>query len=250
NTSASEWLGIHPIDDLVQSTNPWQGYLQNCNVSPEFMTKFCPMTPERYLERPYLYNPDNPLHQRAAMTLNQLHGNARVTLADAFEMALSTQVYNADLWQERLASAWEKADGARRADEQTAKLCDLVLRWNRRADADSTGAIAYRFWKEQLGEKVRLSDRAGREPPKDVSNEQLLRALTAGASQLHKLWGRLDVQYGEVYHVGREGGKKSWPVGGGSLPGLATPRAISFQPNGDGKTFLGRGGQTSTQVVQ
>src|SRR5262249_28697606 len=35
STSASEWQGIHPFADLIQSTNPWQGYLQNCNVSPE-----------------------------------------------------------------------------------------------------------------------------------------------------------------------------------------------------------------------
>jgi hypothetical protein len=31
---------------------------------------------------------------------------------------------------------------------------------------------------------------------------------------------------------------------------MATPRAISFDPAPDGKTLLGRGGQTSTQVVQ
>src|SRR5262249_8234377 len=43
STSASEWLGIHGIDDLVQSANPWQGYFQNCNCSPEFMTRFSPM---------------------------------------------------------------------------------------------------------------------------------------------------------------------------------------------------------------
>src|SRR5437588_3832154 len=98
NTSNSEWLGIHPLDDLVQSLNPWQGYLQNCNVSPEHMTRFCPMVPQRYAARPYLYNPDNPLHQRAAMTLTQLHANTQVTVADAVEMALSTQVYDADLW--------------------------------------------------------------------------------------------------------------------------------------------------------
>src|SRR5437763_12787797 len=78
NTAASEWLGFHALGDLVQSENPWQGYLQNCNVSPEFMTRFCPMTPQRYADRPYLYNPDNPLHQRAAMVVELLHDNPRV----------------------------------------------------------------------------------------------------------------------------------------------------------------------------
>jgi acyl-homoserine lactone acylase PvdQ len=250
NTSATEWLGIHPIDDLVQSLNPWQGYMQNCNVSPEHMTMFCPMLPDRYADRPYLYNPDNPLHQRAAMTLNQLHGNTRMTVADAFAIAMSTQVYNADRWQFRLAAAWEKADAKRKADERSAKLCDLILRWNRRADADSVGAVAYRYWKDQLGDQVRLSDRAGRNPPVEVTDDQLLRALDTGSAQLYKQWGRLEVKYGEVYRVGRTGRDRSWPVAGGSVPSMATPRAIGFQPNKDGKTFVGRSGQTSTQIVQ
>jgi acyl-homoserine lactone acylase PvdQ len=250
HTSSSEWLGIHTLDDLVQAHNPWQGYLHNCNVSPEFMTRFSPMVPTRYADRPYLYNPDNPLHQRAAMVRDLLHGNARVTIADAIDLALNVQVYNADLWQARLVTAWDKADAATKADARAAKLFDLIARWNRRADADSTGAIAYRYWKDPLGETVRLADRAGRTPPESVTDEQLLGALKAGAAELEKHWGRLEVKYGEVYRVGRAGAAKTWPVSGGSVPGLATPRAIGFEPTRDGKTFLGRGGQTSVQVVQ
>jgi penicillin amidase len=249
NTSASEWLGIHGIDDLVQSTNPWQGYLQNCNVSPEHMTKFCPMVPERYAARPYLYNPDNPLHQRAAMMLEELHLNTKVTVQDAINMALSTQVYNADRWQAKLAAAWNKADAKVKQDASVAKVYDLIMRWNRRADADSTGAIAYYFWKKQLGPKVLQADRAGQKPP-DVPEEQLLKALAEGTSFLKDCYGRLEVKYGDVFRVGRAGSNKTWPVSGGSLHGLATPRAISFEAAKDGKTYLGRGGQTSTQVVQ
>jgi penicillin amidase len=251
NTSASEWQGIHPLEDLVQSTNPWQGYMQNCNVAPEFMIKFCPMVPRRYADQIYLYNPpDNPLHQRAATVLGLLHENTRLTIKDAIGIALSPQVYNADLWQARLVSAWAKADASVKQDAKAAKLYDLIVRWNRRADPDSTGAIAYRVWKDQLGEKLLQADRAGRRPPKEVTDEQLLRNLQAGANELSKQWSRLDVAYGEVYRVGRQGSPRTWPVGGGSVTGIATPRAISFDATKDGKTFMGRGGQTSTQVVQ
>lgn len=250
NTSKSEWLGVHPIEDLLQLHNPWQGYMQNNNCAPEHMMRFCPLTPERYKERIYLYGlRDNPLHQRAAMTREQLHANARVTVQDAIEMALSPQVYYADLWQARLVAAWEKADAATKGDEKVKKMADLIVRWNRRCDSESTGAVAYRFWKDQLGEKVRLSDRAGRTPPEEITDEQLLKALVAGTAELHKQWGRLEVKWGEVYRVGREG-RPNWPVSGGSVPGMATPRAISFRQQKDGKTWLGQGGQTSTQVVQ
>jgi acyl-homoserine lactone acylase PvdQ len=74
--------------------------------------------------------------------------------------------------------------------------------------------------------------------------------LTTGGTQLLKDWGRLEVKYGDVYRVGRKGGKQTWPVGGGTVPGMATPRAIGFQLQPDGKTYIGQGGQTSTQLVQ
>jgi acyl-homoserine lactone acylase PvdQ len=250
NTSASEWRGIHKLDDLLQCTNPWQGYMQNCNVSPEFMMKFCPMVPERYADRPYLYNYDLPLHQRAAMVRELLHKSTRVTVADAMAIALDTQVYNADVWQAKLAAAWDKADGKTRADATLARFYDLIVRWNRRADANSTGAVAYLYWKTELGPAVLLADRAGYDPPDNITAETLLAALKAGAAKLQKKYGRLDVKYGDVYRVGRQGGTRTWPVSGGSIYGLATARAISFSPAKDGKTFLGRGGQTSTQVIQ
>ncbi len=78
----------------------------------------------------------------------------------------------------------------------------------------------------------------------------MLKALAAGAKTLNEQWGRLEVKYGDVYRVGRKGGTRTWPVSGGSVEGLATPRAIGFDKLPDGKTFLGKGGQTSTQVVQ
>ena len=34
NTSATEWKGYHPIGDIVQSINPKNGWLQNCNSTP------------------------------------------------------------------------------------------------------------------------------------------------------------------------------------------------------------------------
>src|SRR5437764_6465901 len=127
--------------------------MQNSNVSPEFMLKGSPLTPKRYAERPYLYNPDSPLHQRAAMTLRQLDSARKMTVQDAMAIALSTEVYNADLWQDRLSKAREKA----RLSGRAGKVCQLILRWDRRADADSAGAVAYRYWKQELGPQALLA---------------------------------------------------------------------------------------------
>jgi hypothetical protein len=51
------------------------------------------------------------------------------------------------------------------------------------------------------------------------------------------------------FRVGREGGERTYPVGGGSVgeAGMATPHAISFKKVG--KELSERAGQTSIQIV-
>ena len=104
NTSKADWQGIHPFEDLLQIENPPQGYMQNCNVSPQFMMKNSPLRP--LIEQAYLFNGftslekryDNPLHQRAAMCVELLHEAKNMTIEDAIEIATSPAVYGADVW--------------------------------------------------------------------------------------------------------------------------------------------------------
>src|SRR5262249_49863125 len=137
-----------------------------------------------------LYNTDNPLHQRAAMARNVLDMNGKMTVADAIDLALCTQVYNAELWQARLAAAWEKASAAAKSDAAAKKLYDEIVRWNRRADADSTGAIAYKVWKDQFAKikGVPEADRAGVTPP-EVPADKLVQAVADATAELNRQWG-------------------------------------------------------------
>jgi hypothetical protein len=86
-----------------------------------------------------------------------------------------------------------------------------------------------------------------------VTDQQLLDALAKGAEWLKTTFGSLRAPYGRYFRVGREGGNRTWPVGGGSLAsgpnnvGMATPRAIGFAQVGN--EMVGNRGQTSTQIV-
>ena len=59
------------------------------------------------------------------------------------------------------------------------------------------------------------------------------------------------VPFGRYFRIGRRGGDRTWPVGGGSMRdvAMATPRAISFSSSPNGKEQVGHTGQSSTQVV-
>jgi len=257
STAKTEWLGIHKFDDLLQLHNPPQGYLQNCNVSPQFMAKGLELDPVMLKERPYLFNgyvsltqrADNPLHQRAAMCVELLHAQKKMSVDDAISIAMSPDVYGADVWQAMLKEAWSKAGDAANGPADPGKFCETILSWDRRCTADSPAAVAYKYWKDEFDDTVKLYDKAGFPPPISVNQKTILEALARGAEKMRADYGRFDVPYGEVYRVGRRGAKRDWPVAGGSVDSIATPRAIGFDRVDGTKKYVGRGGQTSTQIV-
>src|SRR5262249_48804026 len=144
NTSANEWQGIHPLTDLVQITNPKSGYMHNCNVTPAGMMKESPLTPDKFSERPYIYNATEraPRHQRAEMMTDLLDAATKVTLDQAIDIAFSPQVYHAEQWQARLRQAWAKGESAPGTSvagdgvtpgtaSNAARVYKLIQDWNR-----------------------------------------------------------------------------------------------------------------------
>jgi len=232
-TGECEWQGIHPFADLVQITNPPQGYMQNCNVSPFGMMKESPLVPENWADHPYLYNETRrPPHQRAAMMVDLLDAAHNVTAEQAMAIAFSPQVWHAELWQERIRQAAPESPFAR-----------MLAEWNRRSDADSRAALGFYLFKTALGPAGRAV-----EPVATVTDDAIRDALAKAEQRLRGDFGP-DAVFGTLFRVGREGGTLTWPVSGGTLAeaGMATPRAISF--GAVGKQMVGHSGQTSTQIV-
>jgi len=245
NTSATEWQGLHPFADLVQITNPATGYMHNCNVTPFGMMKESPLTPEKYAERPYLYNATrtDPTHQRAFEMTELLDAANHVTLEQAIDIAFNPTVWHAETWQARLKAAWAKTPDADKGAD-VATVYGLIQAWNRRSDGGSEGAMAYYAFKKGLGDAAKLT-----EPPDTLTDAEAIAGLNKAAEWLKEQFGSLKTPYGNYFRVGREGGERTWPVSGGTLNqvGMATPRAVNYAPVG--KEMVGRGGQTSTQIV-
>ena len=230
-----EWQGIHAFEDLVQITNPLQGYMQNNNISPQWMMKDSPLTPEKYSARFYLYNaPPGPPHQRAAMTVEQLSRANPMTVEDAIRLAFSSEVFGANQWQQRIQKA---------APEPSA-FARMLLDWDRRSEAGSRAALGFYFFKMSLGAQLSRAVT----PPENLEDGQVVAALAQAEQRLAAEFPP-DATYGTYFRVGREGSSRTFPVGGGSVAeaGMATPRAVGFTKKGN--LMVGRSGQTSTQIV-
>lgn len=231
-----EWQGLHPFEDLVQISNPPQGYMQNCNVSPFAMMKDSPLVPEKWAAHPYIYNDSRrPPHQRAAMMVELLDAARSVTAEQMTGIAFSPEVWHAELWQERIRRA--------AATGQSAELGRMLAQWNHRSDSDSRAALGYYLFKTAMGPAGRAVD-----PPDSLTDEAVRGALAKAEQRLRSEFPP-DAVFGTLFRVGRQGGSRTWPVSGGTLAeaGMATPRAISFSKVGN--EMVGHSGQTSTQIV-
>lgn len=269
-TSKTKWLGIHPTKDLIQVLNPPQGYMQNCNITPDVMMVDSPMTADKYPE--YIFNqPAMYTHQRATRATELLHENDHMTEQEAIDIALDKKCYQYERWVRELEKADAEVDRERPADYKTALR--VIKEWDGFSKRDSRGALTYYYWRHALLEKV--GEEKNREFIKRVNNyldifghvveiavepfnaeekELLVEALEEGATRMREHHGSLDAVFGDVFRVGRldyDGDTKSWPVGGGSLrdEGMATLRAIGFTDIREDHTRWGRSGQTSTEVV-
>jgi acyl-homoserine lactone acylase PvdQ len=242
NTSKSEWLGIHPMDDLVQLLNPSCGYMQNCNIGPDGMLPDSPLQADRYPAYIYGTGPgsQNPRGRRA---LELLAKAGRMTLEDATRIALDTYAGDSEHWRAALASAAEASAGEAEVKALKEAL-DLLAKWDGHMRVDSAAATLYWVWRAKLkdggaqhGESAILREAA---LPRE-QQEALLRALAAAKTEIVERHGRLTVPWGEVHRVRR--GDRSWPAAGGDY----TLRAIGSSE--EGGVYYGKSGQSWTQVV-
>jgi hypothetical protein len=162
------------------------------------------------------------------MVLDLLDDAKKITAEQAIDIAFSPQVQRAEMWQERIRKA-----------AAPSPYVKTILDWNRRSDADSPGALAFFLFKLSLSPAQRALV-----TPDGVSDGEILEALKRGEQEYQP-----GTTYGDVFRARRDEQSKDYPVAGGTvaMAGMATPRAISFQRVG--KQYLGRGGQTSTQIV-
>jgi len=263
STSATAWQGFHPASDHVQILNPPQGYMQNCNIPPDGMMVDSPLTPDKYPH--YLYNTSGGyLNPRGARAVSLLSQDESVTVEEALAYAVDVHPFGAERWVGVLREAHAKF-GERLADNvDYAKGITDILGWDLEVRRDSTGALKYAYWREQLvadhgrdtmaaaesaidGKRLRVLGKP--EPMPALTDAQLTGALGSFVNALTRLkadFGSIDATYGDKYRVGRD--EHSWPVGGGD-DALTTLRNMSWEREREDHTRWGRGGQTSTQLV-
>lgn len=223
NSSRTAWLGIHPLDDLVQLSDPVTGYMQNNNIAPDQMFPGSPLTKDKYPA--YVFN-DVPgrTNSRARRVIEVLSASYRFTIQDAIELALDEKWMDTDRWRIGLERALARQPSRAAQLSSLAKtVIDRILRFDGQARAGSVAALNFWYWRTALatqpgGLPLEVVEPAflAADSIRGELADRFITAVDSAAGTMTRLHGGIDRSLGEVFRIGR-GAASSWPIGGVGL---------------------------------
>jgi len=269
NTSRGAWKGIHAFDDLIQVSNPPNGYLQNNNVAPDrLVAQGNPVSAHDYPQ--YLFN-DNPgrITTRGLRTLEFIESHASLSLEQVIQLTVDEKWINTAAWQRALRFAVNANQSLLRSKSaQYKQVLQRLLDFDGIARADSVAALNFYHWRENMWSylKAHQFNKLRHFPwqEKDFSpafTQYLLDKVEISMKRMRDLYGSTEVSLGQTFRLGREGHTE--PLGGATIeePGIAlcvadqspfcerTMRAFSSTPPNEQGYRLATRGSQSTRVI-
>ena len=215
---ATDWQGLHPLDDLITVLNPPNGWIQNTNNTPFSAAGEYSPREEDYPA----YMANNPENPRGVHAIRVLEGRTDFTLDSLIEAAYDSLLTAFEPLIPALLAAAEEAP-ADDLEEQLALLAD----WDYRFGVDSVETTLAVYWAQTLMDSVNAEAGAAginiyQYMAANASAAQKLDALRDASAELQSDWGSWQAPWGEVNRYQRINGdivqqfndeEESWPVG-------------------------------------
>lgn len=233
DTSALLWTRVHGYAELPRLLDPPTGWVQNANDPPWTATVPIRLHPDSFPA--YLAPVEMGLRPQRSVRL--LTEPAQLSLEEMIRRKHSTRLELADRVLDDLLAAVRAhgGPGARRAAE-------VLGGWDRATDAQSRGAVLFAEWARALAQRSggpsrifarawTLADPLG--TPTGLRDPELAVAvLDSVAALVQARHGALDVAWGEVHRLRRDG--IDLPANGGP-DALGAFRVTEFAPDTDGR---------------
>jgi acyl-homoserine-lactone acylase len=228
DTSKTLWTKIHPYQDLPRVLDPPSGWLQNANDPPWTTTFPSAINPDRY--PPYMA--PHFMDFRAQRSARMLAEDNKISFEETISYKHSTRMELADRLLDDLIPALRK-EGSKLA----LQAAEVLKKWDRQANADSRGAVLFAFWSEQMDFDTMFNtpwnENLPRTTPDGLADpNKAVAVLLRVAVNLEKVYGAIDIPWGEVFRL--KYGGVDLPANGGS-GSLGIFRVVNFEPSSNNR---------------
>jgi acyl-homoserine-lactone acylase len=239
-TPATEWQGLHSLNEIVHVYNPSTGWIQNCNSTPYASSGAASPDKAKY---PAYMAPDGQ-NYRALNAIRLLSDAKNVTLdgltAEGYDRYLS-------LFDDLLPPLFKAYDEAADSVKQSLKEPIQSLRqWDRRTAVNSVATTLAVEWgtlmlrglppaktvEESTYQTLRV-----RQMLRSISNRQLLSDLSRAVNSLKQRYGRWDVNWGDINRYQRPADGVTFSDDEPSLPVGLTSSAYGQLPSFQSRTM-------------
>lgn len=147
SNSATEWKGLHSVEESVHVLNPVNGWIQNCNATP--FTVSGEQSPKRE-DYPKYMAPDDE-NFRGIHAVRVLKDSSEFTLDKLIAAAYDSYLPAFDRLVPSLLKAYDKA---RNVDSDLKEPVDVLRKWDYRFGENSVATTLAIYWAQELRKSV------------------------------------------------------------------------------------------------
>ena len=242
---ATDWQGVHSIEETPNAVNPSVGWLQNTNNWP--FSAAGPDSPRR--EEFPVYVQRSGENARGLHAMRVLEGKTDFTLESLIDAAFDSYLTGFEELIPALVRAYDQADASNPLKAELADQVSILRDWDLRWSVESIATSLAIFF----GEETRRLDATEREVP-----QQQLQALSVASAKLEADFGSWRTPWGDINRFQRLTGDivqpfddagPSTPVGfpSGRWGSLASFGARAYPQT---KKWYGTSGNSFVAVVE
>ena len=238
--TATEWKGLHPVDEQVHVYNPPNGWIQNCNSTPFASSgKYSPDI-NKY---PAYMAPDGQ-NYRAVNAIRLLDDKKKLSLEDLISKGYNHYLAAFDVMLPPLFKAYESA-----TDSVKQKLegpINIMKQWDRNSAANSVATsiavewgtlVMRRLPAAKTEEEGTYMTKRMSELMQTLTNVQQLEIFAEAINSLKSRYGTWEIKWGDINRYQRPADGLTFSDDAPSLPVGAVSSAFGQLPSFQSRTM-------------
>jgi acyl-homoserine-lactone acylase len=203
-TPATEWKGLHTLDEIVHVYNPASGWIQNCNSTPFTVSGTSSPKKENY---PVYMAPDGE-NFRGVNAARVLSKEDKFTIDKTIAAGYDTYLSAFEILIPALTNSFDKnTEPANRFYDSIREPIAQLKKWDYRVAENSVATTLAIEWAQLLGPEIRkiyIEDgetdqvQATRHFADSASPAQLLNTLATVIENLKNKFGKWELPWGEL----------------------------------------------------